>query len=181
MEKYGFGMYDLKGEAPFEDLFRFIWYIENGRHLYKIRSADLKQIWTKDRDSQVPALYVSYRLLIDAYFSSIPELSIATGERSLTPTRLSLNPFYPSILPEIPPNTADLVEIKRSMLKGVIAGRAYVFDQNKRIRELGEGDEIYLGYVSKIDPEKGQLEYVLNEGGIIDKGELTIRRGEPIK
>ena len=63
----------------------------------------------------------------------------------------------------------------------MIAGKAYVQDQGNRIRELGEGDEIYLGYISKVDPEKGLIEYILNEGGIIDKGQLTIRTGEPIK
>jgi hypothetical protein len=180
-EKYGYGMYDLKGDASFEDLFKFLWFIENGRYLYKIRSLELKQAWSKEKESQQPMLYVSYHMMIDAYFSSVPELSASTGERLLQPSRLALNPFYPAILPEIPPNTRDLVEIKRSTLKGVIAGKAYLQDQNKRIRELSEGDEIYLGYVAKIDPEYGKLEYVLNEGGIIDKGELTIRRGEPIK
>ena len=181
LDKYGYGMYDIKGDAPFEEFFKFLWFIENGNHLYKIRTIDMKQVWTKEKESTQPILLVSYRMLVDAYFSSVPELSAATGERMLQPSRLALNPFYPAVLPEIPPNTRDLVEIKRSNLKGVIAGKGYVQDQNKKIRELSEGDEIYLGYVSKIDPEHALIEYVLNEGGIIDKGSLTIRQGEPVK
>lgn len=179
--KYGYGVYDLKGDAPFNDFFRFLWYIENGRHLYKIRTIDLRQVWTKAKESAEPILFVSYHIIIEAYYSSIPELSTSTGGRLLQPALAALNPFYPAILPEIPPNTRDLVEIKRSNLKGVITGKAYVQDQNNKIRELSEGEEIYLGYISKVDPEGGLIEYVLNEGGIIDKGELTIRRGAPIK
>ena len=120
-------------------------------------------------------------MIVEAYYSGIPELSISTGQRPLQPDRPALNPFYPAILPEIPPNTRDLVEIKRSNLKGVITGKAFIQDQNNRIRELSEGEEIYLGYISKIDPERGMVEYVLNEGGIIDKGELVIRKGTPVQ
>ncbi len=178
---YGYGMYDLAGEAPFNDFYKFLWYIENGRHLLKIRSLELRQVWTKQKESSEPVLYVSYHMIIEGYFSSIPELSTTTGAQALRPVLLALNPFYPAILPEIPPNTRDLVEIKRSLLKGVIAGKAYVQDQANRIREVAEGEEIYLGYVSKIDPQAGTLEYILNEGGIIDKGQLVIRQGELIK
>ena len=34
---YGYNIYNLKGEAPFENLYRFIWYLENDRRLYKIQ------------------------------------------------------------------------------------------------------------------------------------------------
>lgn len=178
---YGFGQYDLKGDATFSDFYKFLWLIENGKNLFKIRSVSLKQVPTREKETSEPIFLVSYQMIVEAYFSSIPELSISTGERAFQAARLALNPFYPAILPEIPPNTGDLVEIERSILKGVITGKAYIQDQNNKIRELGEGDEIYLGYLSKVDPERGAVEYVLNKGGIIDKGELTIRRGAPVK
>lgn len=178
---YGYGEYDLKGDARFNDFFKFLWLIESGKNLFKIRSVTLKQVLTKQKESAEPEFFVSYQMIGEAYFSSIPELSAPPGERALQPVRLALNPFYPAILPEIPSNTRDLVEIERSILKGVIAGKAYILDQNNKMRELGESDEVYLGYLSKIDPERGIVEYVLNKGGIIDKGELTIRRGTPVK
>lgn len=177
---FGFGIYDLKGDAPVNDFYRFLWLIENGKNLFKIRSITLKQVTTKREETSDIEFYVSYQMIVEAYYSSIPELSRPPGERTLQVARLALNPFYPAILPEIPPNTRDLVEIERSILKGVIAGKAYVLDQSSKIRELSEGDEIYLGYLSKVDPERGVIEYVLNKGGIIDKGELTIRRGTTV-
>ena len=35
---YGYNTYGLQGEAPFDNLYRFIWYLENDRRLYKIHT-----------------------------------------------------------------------------------------------------------------------------------------------
>jgi hypothetical protein len=88
-----------------------------------------------------------------------------------------VDPFAPVIASGIPPNARDLIEIERSDLKAVITGKAYVLDQSNNIRTLQEGDEVYLGYVTKIDPEGGRIECTLNKGGIIEKVELKIRYG----
>ncbi len=39
---YGYNMYSLKGEAPFDSFYRFIWYLENDRKLYKIANMTVK-------------------------------------------------------------------------------------------------------------------------------------------
>ena len=59
----------------------------------------------------------------------------------------------------------------------MIPGKAFVLDQTNTIRTLQEGDEVYLGYITKIDPESGSIEATLNKGGIIDKVDLKIRYG----
>jgi hypothetical protein len=46
---------------------------------------------------------------------------------------------------------------------------------------LEEGEPVYLGYVTKIQPELGKIECLLNKGGVSEKFELTIRAGQPIK
>jgi hypothetical protein len=67
------------------------------------------------------------------------------------------------------------VEVERSDLKAVIPGKAFLLDQTNVIRTLREGDEVYLGYITRVDPEGGRLEATLNRGGIIEKVELKIR------
>jgi len=114
---------------------------------------------------------------VHAYFSNVAELASSMGERPIRPNVLSVDPFYPVIASGIPPNLRDLVEIERADLKAVIPGKAFVLDQNNDIQTLHEGDEVYLGYVTRIDPELGRLECTLNKGGIIEKVELTIRYG----
>ncbi len=181
LANYGFNSYKLKGEAPYENIFRFIWYIENNRPLYKIKELKLRSVETKSKDKKENAVLVTFEMTIEAYYSTISELHSSVGEAVLMPPVLTVDPFYPLILRDLPPNTNDLVEIERADLKAVVQGKAFVVDQGNRMRTLAEGDEVYLGYVTKIDPVAGQIECTLNKGGIIEKFELFIRYGQKQK
>ena len=174
---YGYNVYNLKGEAPFDNLYRFIWYLENDRKLYKVNSLSLKGLEVAPTDKEEGKVLVTFDMAVHAYFSSVSELSSSLGERSITPNSLTVDPFAPVISSGIPPNTRNLVEIERSDLKAVIPGKAFVLDQNNLIKTVQEGDEVYLGYVTKIDPENGRIECTLNKGGIIEKVELKIHYG----
>lgn len=174
---YGYNIYNLKGEAPFDNYYRFIWYLENDRKLYKIQTITLKGVEIAPTEKEEGKVLVTFDMFVQAYFSSVAELSSSLGERSITPNVLNVDPFAPVISSGIPPNARDLVEIERSDLKAAITGKAYVLDQANNIRTLQEGDEVYLGYVTKIDPEGGRIECTLNKGGIIEKVELKIRYG----
>jgi len=174
---YGFNVYTLKGEAPFDNLYRFIWYLENDRKLYKVQSLNLKGLEVAPTEKEEGKVLVTFDMAVNAYFSSVSELSSSLGERSITPNPLAVDPFSPVISSGIPPNTRQLVEVERSDLKAVIPGKAFLLDQNNEIKTLLEGDEVYLGYLTKIDPESGRIECTLNKGGIIEKVELKIRYG----
>lgn len=174
---YGFNSYNLKGEAPFENFYRFFWYLENGRKLYKVRTLNVKGVEIAPAENREGGILVTFDANVQAYYSSVAELSTSLGERSITPNYLGTDPFEPTISVGIPPNLRDLVEIERSDLKAVIPGKAFVLDQQNTIRTLEEGDEVYLGYVTKLVPEEGRLEATLNKGGIIERVELRIRYG----
>ncbi len=174
---YGFNTYVLKGEAPFDNLYRFIWYLENDRRLYKVHTIALKGLEVSPGDKMEPLVLVTFDMTVHAYFSSVSELSSSLGERQRIPNMLTSDPFNPVISAGLPPNVHDLVEIERSDLKAVIPGKAFVLDQTNAIRTMHEGDEVYLGYVTRIDPEEGRLECTLNKGGIIEKVDLKIRYG----
>lgn len=174
---YGYNTYVLKGEAPFDNLYRFIWYLENDRRLYKINSIALKGIEVAPTAEEEGKVLVTFDMNVQAYFSSVSELSSSLGERQRVPNALSADPFEPVISAGLPPNIDGLVEVERSDLKAVIPGQAFVLDQNNTIRTMHEGDEVYLGYVTRIVPDEGRLECTLNKGGIIEKVELKIRYG----
>lgn len=174
---YGYNVYNLKGEAPFENFYRFIWYLENDRKLYKVQTMVLRGVEIAPTEKDEGKVLVTFDMVVHAYFSSVAELSTSLGERSITPNPLTVDPFTPGISSGIPANVRELVEIERSDLKAVITGKAYLMDQANNIRALQEGDEVYLGYVTKIDPEGGRIEATLNKGGIIEKVELKIRYG----
>jgi hypothetical protein len=174
---YGYNVYNLKGEAPFDNVYRFIWYLENGRKLYKIQNISMKGVEVPPKEKEEGMILATFEMIVHAYFSSVPELASAPVERALNPNVLAADPFNPVISSGIPPNMYALVEIERSDLKAVIPGKAFVLDQNNVIQTLSEGDEVYLGYVTRILPEEGKIECTLNKGGIIDKVELKIRYG----
>lgn len=177
MGNYGYNAYTLKGEAPFENLYRFIWYLENDRKLFKLITVNLRGVESAPTAEEESKVLTTFDMLVHAYFSSVSELSNSMGERALTPNGLNVDPFTPVIASALPPNTQALVEIERADLKAVIPGKAFVLDQGNEIRTLREGDEVYLGYVTKLDSESGRLEATLNKGGIIEKVELKIRYG----
>ena len=179
--RYGFNVYSLKGEATFDNLFKFISYVENGRRLYKISGLSLREYEAKSKETQETKILVLYDMELQAYYSSIPELNAAPGQRVFVPVNLTANPFHPLILREIPPPQPGEVEIERSDLKAVIPGKAFIVDQNQKSRILEEGDPVYLGYVTRILPEQGKIECLLNKGGVAERYELSIRVGQPIK
>lgn len=174
---YGYNMYSLKGEAPFDNFYRFIWYLENDRKLYKISAMNVKGLEVAANEKEDAQVLVTFDMQVQAYFSSVAELSSSLGNRALTPNLLAVDPFAPVISAAVPPNMLGLVEIERSTLKAVIPGKAFVEDQGNLIRTLHEGDEVYMGYVTRLDPEAGRIECTLNKGGIIEKVELKIRYG----
>lgn len=180
---YGYNIYNLRGESNFENFYRFIWMLENGRNLYKIPILNLRTIEivrTETEPGKEPTpegreFRVGFEMVIHAYFTPDTDLTGSVGYGEVMPAALNYNPFRPLILSSIPPNVLGLVEVERSELKAAIAGKVFIQDQNNEIQTLQEGDEVYLGYVTRIRPEEGKVEFTLNKGGIIERFELTIR------
>jgi hypothetical protein len=178
---YGFNLYTLKGEAPFGNLYKFIWNTESGRRLFKISNLTLRGYESKSLESPDTKILVLFDMELQAYYSAVPELHNAPGQNNVTPMTLMSNPFHPLILHEIPPPMADEIEIERSDLKAVLPGKAFIVDQNQKSRVLEEGAKVYLGYVTRILAQEGKVECLLNKGGVAERYELSIRNGQPLK
>lgn len=179
--RYGFNVYSLKGESSFDNLFKFIWNTENGRRLFKIANLSLRGYESKVKETGETKILTLFDMELQAFYSSIPELNTAPAQRDVTPVTLTTNPFFPLIFREIPPPQSDEIEIERSILNAVIPGKAFIIDQNQKSRTLEVGDKIYLGYVTRIIPDLGKVECLLNKGGVAERYELTIRIGQPLK
>ncbi len=177
--RYGYNEYNLKGEAPFDNFYRFIWYIENGTRLFKITNLKMSELERKD--SLGNHVLVSYEMNLNSFYSTNPELNKAPTQRKITsPPGLGVNPFYPRIMREIPAIRAGEIDIRSSDLKAVIPGKAFIVDQGGVARELIEGDPVYLGNVIRILPEQGKIECILNEGGVSRTVELFVRQGQSV-
>lgn len=178
---FGFNVYTLKGEGLFKNLYKFIWYTESGKRLFKISNITLRGYESKSILTNETKILVLFDMELQAYYSSIPELNNAPGQLKVMQSILTMNPFHPLILHEIPAPQPDEIEIERSTLNAVIPGKAFIIDQNQKSRVLEEGDKVYLGYVTRILPNEGKIECLLNKGGVAERYELTIRLGQPLK
>jgi hypothetical protein len=179
---YGFNAYELyDGEAQFESLYRFVYYLENGRRLYKIRSLTLEQKEEVDNETKETRKWVAFLMELHAFFTPVAELATSLAAKAQPIPAAPFNPFDPLILQalaaEAPSGmvTADQVDVK-----AIIPGKAFVlFDGEVKVLQLG--DRVWRGYVSKINPEQGLVEFILDEGGIVRKVEKYIQFGDKKK
>jgi hypothetical protein len=181
-----FFTYQITGEAYFESLFAFIWHLENGRGLYRVRDLSIKkEVKTITRPGETTGRQVvlaQFSMAVDAYYSGNPDISapdsaVAPPPEAFPARRAANNPFFPYIMESIPPNSDDLVDIATDNLVGVIGGTA-VFQRGNQMRELRSGDRVYLGRISSIDPQRARVVVDLNKGGIRERAELDLETGE---
>ena len=179
--------YQVTGQAYFESLYAFIWHVENGRGLYRIRDLTVKKNVTTISvpGSDGPGRQVilaEFAFAVDAFFSTDPEISapkdgIEPPPEAFPARRAAVNPFFPYILDTLPPNTDDLVEPETDMLLSII-GRTAVFERGEELRQLQPGDRVYLGRIASVDPRRGRVTIDYNRGGIRERVEIDLETGE---
>jgi hypothetical protein len=172
---YGYNSYKLaSGTASFESLYKFIYYLENGRRLYKIRDLTMTQREAVDLETKETKTYLEFTMELDAYFSSIEVLATSLAAKSLTAVQSPYDPFHALVLTsisleaptgEIDANTIDI--------KAVLPGKAFALRGDELIL-LHAGDKVWRGLVTKIDPTRSSVEFLLNEGGLFKRLEKKI-------
>jgi len=174
----GYVRYHLAGQGTFESFARLVQYLEFGPRLMKLTNFDVREVHMVDDEQGRIVHTVQFDIDLLSYYSEQPPFADTLTSLSLATTRfdpITYDPFTSLITPEIPPNTFDLPNVEKSTLLAIMKGRAFISDQNSQLIMLSEGDEVYLGYVSKIMPERRQVLFLLNKGGIIERYMLTLR------
>ncbi len=180
----------IEGRGYFYHLYRFVWEIENSPELYRIRNLSLDHIdlVKADRASGKARMMimVSFDMQLEAYYGGLPDLQVARMADSLyrqLPRAVfpeknpPVNPFYPGILEQLPPNSEGLIDIENAKLVSIVGGRA-VFQDGSGLRTVGVGEKVYLGQITEVDPIEGRVVARLNRGGILDEVELHLETGE---
>jgi hypothetical protein len=198
---YSYYTFNVSGRGYYSSLYGFVWALENNRNFYRIRNLNLdhldliKQVEETGRDKL--QIMVSFDMEIESYYGaheamSAPQTlyaSLEDGEGGkqalplvppevLPDERPAINPFFPVIMEELPPNTHDLVDIEESKLISIADGKAVFRDQEGRYRMLSVGDAVYLGQVVSVDPKGDRVVARLNKGGIIDQIDMELHSGE---
>lgn len=176
-EKTNFNSYKylLKGTADFNDLYKMVYAIEQSKQLKKVLKGNLKNFVEVDEE-EFPHYLVTYTLDVLVYYSDNDNYASSQYKENRLTSNPLYNIFYPLIRDEIPPNSKDLLDVQTAQLLALIPDGAYVSDATGNTKLLWEGDEVYLGYLTKIDFEKNEVKFVLNKGGVIEKITLQLEQ-----
>lgn len=173
---FGYKVFTFSGEGDWNSIFALIWTLENGPKMFTIEKLSLRGVETLS-ENQEPDGYSRYQLLVPfsitvrAIYSDCADLPKPAGAGNSLIVQLPTgrNIFYPAILHDLPPNEDGLLESERAELKAILPGKVIVSDHSGKMLTLQEGDEVYLGHITRIDQARNYAEFLLNKGGIVEK------------
>jgi hypothetical protein len=169
--------YKITGNGPYNDVYKLIYSIEQSKELKKLKNLTLTNQIATTKEG-VPNFVVNFISTVAVYFSSDNRFAPALFVENNLSTGLKYDAFYPLIRTSIPPNVDDLLDVQGSKLLALIPEGAFLADTKGNTYLLWEGEQVYLGYLTKIDYEHNSVGFILNKGGIIEKVELGLDKSK---
>ena len=169
--------YKLTGFGYFNEVYNLIFAIENSKELKKVTSVSLGNL-VQTKEDEVPVYLVNFTLNTKAYFSTDNRFAPATYVENNLGGPTLYDAFYPLIRNEIPPNVDELLDVQGATLLALIPEGAFIADSKGNTYLIWEGEQVYLGYLTKIDYQNSRVSFILNKGGIIEKMDLELDRSE---
>lgn len=169
--------YKVKGVAPYNDLYKFIYGIEQSKELKKITSISLGSIVKNDKQ-ETPKFLVNFDLIVHVYYSSDNRFATAEFVENDLSSSQVYDAFYPLLRNEIPKNTEGLLDVQNAKLLALVPEGAFLADEAGNTFLLWEGEPVYLGYLTSIDYKNNKVKFIINRGGVIEKVELYLEKEE---
>ncbi|MFC1558166.1 hypothetical protein ACFL40_02295 [candidate division KSB1 bacterium] len=173
-EGYRFSKYNITGEGPYSRVYGFIDKIEKAKNLYKIKLLNMQGKEGTSEKTGRPVTVINFSFILEAYSAFEDDDVDSEAMISYTYKKPLVNPFNPLVKKNIPPNTKGLIEVENARLEAISYDMILIRDSKGRFTSLKTGDEVYLGYLTKINPEKSEAVFTLNKGGLIEKVILKI-------
>ena len=167
--------YKLTGFGYFNEVYNLIFAIEHSKELKKVTSISLGNL-VQTKEGEIPLYLVSFTLNAKAYFSTDNRFAPATFVENNLGAPTLYDAFYPLIRNEIPPNIDELLDVQGATLLALIPEGAFIADSKGNTYLIWEGEQVYLGYLTKIDYQNSRVSFILNKGGIIEKMDLELDR-----
>lgn len=182
-DEHGIHTFRVTGTGYFVHLYELIWELEQKPYLYRVRDLTLRQVYvnkTQKSGGNKRYIMLNFSMDVEGYFAEQPDQTIQETTYTVNlpdaafPNRSpQINPFYPVIKEEVPPNSNQLVDIENTQLVAIANKQAVFLEGNKRWK-VSQGDAVYLGRLTKVDPENGKVVALLNKGGIVEEVVLTL-------
>lgn len=169
--------YKLSGFGYFNEVYNLIYSIERSRELKKVKNVTLGNLVQTNKD-ELPVYLTNFTMTVQVYFSRDSRFAPATFvENNLSSPKI-YDAFYPLIRNEIPPNVDELLDVQGATLLALIPEGAFIADSKGNTYLIWEGEQVYLGYLTKIDYQNSRVSFILNKGGIIEKMDLELDRAD---
>jgi len=172
-KQFSFFEYKITGNGPYNDIYKLIYSIEQSKELKKIRTLTLTNQIATNKEG-IPNFVVNFNANVGVFFSMDNRFTTNTFVENNLFTELKRDAFYPLIRTQIPPNVDDLLDVQGAKLLALIPEGAFLADTKGNTYLLWEGEQVYLGYLTKIDYERNTVGFILNKGGIIERVELGL-------
>ncbi|MFZ1279948.1 MAG: hypothetical protein WAR59_03870 [Ignavibacteriaceae bacterium] len=169
--------YKLSGYGFFNEVYNLIFAIEHSKELKKVTNVSLGNL-VQTKENEIPVYLVSFVVNAKTYFSSDNRFAPASFVENSLGAPTLYDAFYPLIRNEIPPNVDELLDVQGATLLALIPEGAFVADSRGNTYLIWEGEQVYLGYLTKIDYQNSRVSFILNKGGIIEKVDLELDRSE---
>ncbi|MCX8010253.1 MAG: hypothetical protein N3A61_03815 [Ignavibacteria bacterium] len=160
--------FSIKGYGEFDDLYRMIFSLERSKFLYKIKNLNLRGGTTTNKAGKVEH-QLNFDFKVESYFSTNKTAGYVKSDAAFKNFQTITNFFRPLIVPDLPPNENNLLEVDGAVVLAIFPDGVLIKDKSGNSYNLTEGDEVYLGYLTLIDSDNQQCEFLLNKGGIIEK------------
>jgi hypothetical protein len=171
---FEFFEYKVTGGGGYNDLYKFLYSIEEAKELKKIKNLTLSNMVIEDKKG-MPQFLVGFNMTVNVYTSRDDRFATMDFVENNLSTRHYHDIFFPIIRNEIPPNLDMLLDIQGAKLLALIPEGAFLSDVKGNTYLLWEGEQVYLGYLTKIDYEHNTVSFILNKGGIIEKVDLYLQ------
>ncbi|HLG32492.1 MAG TPA: hypothetical protein VI362_05595 [Ignavibacteriaceae bacterium] len=167
--------YKLSGGGTYNEVYKLIYAIEQSKELKKVHALTLGNLIRTDPED-IPQFLVSFEMTVRIYFSSDNRFAPAEFKENNLTTGPIYDAFYPLIRNEIPPNIDELLDVQGAKLLALIPEGAFIADTKGNTYLVWEGEQVYLGYLTKIDYNNSSVSFILNKGGIIERVTLELVR-----
>jgi hypothetical protein len=173
-KEFFFHEYKLTGSGNYNDVYKMIYAIEQSKELKKINKLLLSN-YVK-MENEVPFFLVNFELIAQVYYSLDNRFAPADFVENNLVTGPIYDAFYPLIRNEIPANVDNLLDVQGARLLALIPEGAFLADNKANTYLVWEGEQVYLGYLTKIDYNNNTVSFILNKGGIIEQVTLQLDR-----
>ncbi len=167
--------YTLNGIAEFNDFVKLIYAIEESKQLKKVSDIDLTNNVKVEQDG-TPHYLVSFKFKAKVYYSNDNRFFVQNFKENQIIPNPVYDFFYPLIRNEIPPNKDKLLDVQSAHLLALIPDGAFLSDASGNTYLLWEGDQVYLGYLTNINYQNNEVNFVLNKGGVIENYNLKLEK-----